>query len=124
MLSKKQEKEIQENVFKAALFELRTGRTIKQVAEILNMESSSVQRYLNDEERIIHIFNNTNSDELRDLVDLKPGDNFGKVVFDKIQENLKRNKQEGLSRGGITSTKNHKVIKNELGHFQGVKKSR
>ena len=103
MLSKAQEIEINEKVLKVTEEFINTGFSIEEVSNITGISKSSVQRYLNDEKRIVDL--------------------LGREAYDKIQEMLKYNKQEALSKGGYISTKNNMPIRDENGKFAGnVKK--
>ena len=103
MLSKAQEIEINEKVLKVAREFINTGYSIEEVSNVTGISKSSVQRYLNDEKRIVNL--------------------LGHDSYNKIQEMLKVNKQEGLSKGGSISTTNNTPIRDENGKFAGnVKK--
>ena len=73
-----------------------------EIGKALNMSSSSVQRYLNDEQTIKTY--------------------LGTECFDEIQRKLLENKKEGLVRGGKNYAKNNEFTKDELGRFTGSRR--
>jgi len=79
--------------------------TIEDVASITQISSSSVQRYLNDISSIEFIYG----------VDAKE-------TLIKLRERLNKNKDRGLSQGGIISTTNNEPIRDENGKFTGNKR--
>ena len=99
MVSEKQEREINEKILKVTEEFINTGFSIEEVAQITGISKSSVQRYLNDEKRIVDL--------------------LGHDAYNKIQEMLKINKQEALSKGGYISTRNNRPIRDENGKFLG-----
>lgn len=103
MLSKAQEIEINEKILKVTEEFINTGYSIEEVSLNTGISKSSVQRYLNDEKRIVDL--------------------LGRDSYETIQQMLKTNKQEALSKGGYISTKNNRPIRDENGKFAGnVKK--
>jgi DNA-binding phage protein len=102
MLSEEQQIRKSANVLKAARYFLKYGGSMVEVAKALNMSSSSVQRYLNDEQTIKEY--------------------LGEECFNEIQGKLLKNKKEGLVRGGKNSTQNNEFTKDELGKFTGSRK--
>lgn len=101
MTNEQQEKEIYLKILKVASEFLKTGASIEEVSKTTKISSSSVQRYLNDR-RIIEV--------------------LGQKEYDQIQNMLKIRKQEALRKGGINSVSNNEVVKDSLGHFNGVRK--
>lgn len=79
--------------------------SINQLSEIIHVSPSTIQRDLNDLEYIRMIY----ADE-------------AKEKFKQISERLKKNRKNGLSRGGINSTTNNVPIRDENGKFAGNKK--
>lgn len=101
MTSELQQKEIDKKVSLVVKEFLKTNDTISNIATKLSISSSSVQRYLNSE-RIVEL--------------------FGPEVKALIETKLAKNKQEGLSKGGIISTSMNEPIRDSEGHFIGNKK--
>lgn len=91
----------QENIKKVIEYFDNHGGTIDEIASNLNMSTSSVQRYLNDE-----LVSNLTSKE--DAL--------------RIKEYLKSMKKAGNKLGGINYSINNEAIKDELGHFKGSKR--
>lgn len=90
------EANLDEQVFYVALLELRRGLAIDELANFCKLPVATIKEYLNDKERIVKIFNATNSDELRNLVEYKkPTDNFGELVYETIQKNLQEYENDG-----------------------------
>lgn len=79
--------------------------TIDELSKIIGVSSSSIQRYLNDVEYIELIYGTE-----------------AKTILEKVSEKLKKNKNDGLSKGGINSTTNNVPIRDENGKFTGNKK--
>jgi len=76
--------------------------TNEELAQLVGLSSSSVQRYLSDP-AIKEIFN--------------------EETFNKIKELISNNIKDARRKGGINSFKNNEPIKNELGIFVGNKKT-
>ena len=102
MLSKEQEINIRKKILTVTSEFINTGYSIETVSKITGISSSSVQRYLNDKKRIISL--------------------LGKDTYDEIQEMLKHNKEEGLSKGGYISTLQNEAIRSADGRFIGNRK--
>lgn len=79
--------------------------SINELSKITKISYSTIQRDLND------------LDYIRMVYGYK-----SKEVFEKISERLKKNRKNGLSRGGIISTTNNEPIRDENGKFTGNKK--
>ena len=79
--------------------------SITELSKLTKISSSTIQRDLNDLDYIEKVYGNSS-----------------KEVFEKISERLKKNKENGLSRGGVTSTTNNIPIRDENGKFTGNKK--
>lgn len=106
MLSKAQQIEKKNRIkFAVDSFLEYENISINQLSRIINIPSSTIQRDLNDVESIIEIY-----------------DSKAKKVLEQISDKLKKNKVDGLSRGGITSTTNNVPIRDENGKFTGNKK--
>ena len=105
MLSAQQFEEKKEKVRKVVTTFLKGNYTINEVAKMTDISSSSVQRYLNDEEFISMCF----------------GSN-APIILTDIKDRLEQNKQEGLSRGGVNSTFNNVSFRDEMGHYNGSRK--
>jgi len=75
--------------------------SISELSNKTGIPTSTIQRDLNDYNRVVEI--------------------FGKDVFDEIQNWLKTSKKIGLSNGGKKSQQLYNYEKDELGHFKGVK---
>lgn len=71
--------------------------TNKELADITGIPKSSIQRYLTDQKLV------------ESLTDTE--------TYTLIKDSLLRNKQEGKVKGGINSSKNSVVIKDEAGKF-------
>lgn len=101
MLSEEQEELKRLKILRVAKHFMEHGGSMIEVGEATGVPASSVQRYLNDQEIIILL---------------------GREAYDSIQDKLKENKQEGLSRGGKNYYANNEFTKDELGKFSGSKK--
>lgn len=102
MLSEEQQKTKSANVLKTARYFLKHGGSMVEVGKALNISSSSVQRYLNDEQTIKEC--------------------LGAECFNEIQVKLLKSRKEGLIKGGKHSTQNNEFTKDELGRFTGSRK--
>ena len=105
MLSEAQARIKKENIAKVVRVFISTDYTIDEVAEQTKISSSSVQRYLNDEASIREIFG-LDAD----------------YIIPIIKNGLKKNKQDGLVRGGTNSSQRNVALKDELGHFKGSRR--
>lgn len=105
MKSKEQEQLIKERVklVVEALF-ISNVNSINELANKLRIPSSTIQRDLNNKELINEIFGTKS--------------NMNELISQKLQEF----KLQGFSRGGINSTNNNEYLRDEYGHFSGVKK--
>ena len=81
---------------------LKEKKTIKQISEETGISTSSIQRYLNDEELIKTVFNKN-----------------AEFISEEIKRRLKENKIEGLSLGGTNFAKSNNPTKDKLGRFTG-----
>lgn len=79
--------------------------SINELSRVTRISSSTIQRDLNDLEYIRMIYGGKS-----------------KEVFEKISERLKKNRKNGLSKGGTISTTNNEPIRDENGKFTGNKK--
>ena len=79
--------------------------SIKELSNNIGISSSTIQRDLNDIDFITLIYGEKS-----------------KEILIKINNKLKKNKINGLSRGGINSTINNEPIRDEDGKFIGNKK--
>jgi hypothetical protein len=101
MLSREQEEQKRLKILRVAKYFIEHGGKIDEVSIATGIPFSSIQRYLHDPLII---------------------NELGKDVYDAIQEKVKQNKQEGLSKGGRTYASNNKYTKNEAGKFTGSRK--
>ena len=79
--------------------------SINELSKITKISSSTIQRDLNDLDYIRMVYGGRS-----------------KEVFEKISERLKKNRKNGLSRGGTISTTNNIPTRDENGKFTGNKK--
>lgn len=84
---------------------LSNNVSITELATFINISKSTIQRDLNDIEYIREIYGGEAKDILK-----------------RISDKLKKNKENGLSRGGINSTTNNEPIRDANGKFTGNKK--
>lgn len=84
---------------------LSNNVSITELSTFINISKSTIQRDLNDIEYIREIYGGEAKDILK-----------------RISDKLKKNKENGLSRGGINSTTNNEPIRDENGKFTGNKK--
>ena len=105
MLSKSQQIEKEENIKKVVEAFLSSDVSINELSKMINISSSTIQRYLNDVDYITMIFGSSAKEKLM-LINAK----------------LKANKQKGHSKGGIISTTNNEPIRDENGKFTGNRK--
>lgn len=84
---------------------LSNNVSITELATFINISKSTIQRDLNNIEYIREIYGGEAKDILK-----------------RISDKLKKNKENGLSRGGINSTTNNEPIRDENGKFTGNKK--
>lgn len=102
MLSELQLKEKIEKIRIIVKSFLQYNVSINELSKIINIPSSTIQRYLQDKESICN--------------------EFGFQVYNDIQIRLVKNKELGNSKGGKVSTSRHSVLKDKEGKFQGVKR--
>lgn len=100
MLSKEQQLQKDLNILKTTNLFLAKPMSMEELSNKTGFSASSCQRYLNDK-RIIELLD--------------------KDVFNEIQNILKIQKHEALSKGGFISTKNNIAIRDENGKFIGNK---
>ena len=74
---------------------------IEEIAILMEVSSSSVQRYLND--------------PIAKTL-------FSKEQLEKVQNKLAKNKEKGVKKGGITSQQKNQYVKIKNGKFNGCKK--
>ena len=79
--------------------------SITELSRIVNVPRSTIQRDLNDIEYIQMIYIDKSKDILK-----------------QISEKLKKNKEQGVSIGGINSTTTYEPIRDKNGRFIGNKK--
>ncbi|MDD2203453.1 MAG: hypothetical protein PHT75_00450 [Bacilli bacterium] len=101
MLSKEQIEEKRLRILLVVKVFLEKGCSLAEVESTTGISSSSVQRYLHDEELISLI---------------------GVSTYETIQEKLLLNKKAALSRGGKNSALNNDIMRDDLGRFTGSKK--
>lgn len=89
------------NVSTAISLFLKKDCYIEEIAKIMEVSSSSVQRYLND--------------PIATLL-------FSKEEIEKVQNKLAKNKERGVKKGGITSQLKNQYVKTRYGRFNGCKK--
>lgn len=99
MLSENQIVEKEKKILIVVKSFLEGNKTIGEVAKETRISSSSVGRYLNDKEYITIL--------------------LGCNVYNAIQEKLKTNKEQGLSKGGKTSQKRYIPLKDSSGKYCG-----
>lgn len=102
MLSEEQKRQINLKILKVTSVFLETGASIEEVSERTGITKSSVQRYLNDSDRIIEL--------------------LGEEVNIEIQKMLKINKHFAVQSGGLKYAKNNISLKDEKGCFIGSMK--
>ena len=105
MLNNEQYNEKKEKVQTVVELFLSGKKMIRDISEETGISKSSVQRYLNDIEFINGIY----------------GDNAS-FIIEEIQRKLVENKEEGNKLGGDTFASNYESLKDEVGHFTGVRR--
>ncbi len=75
---------------------------LEELAQKINIPSSSIQRYL-QEKQIIEEY-------------------FGEEIYDMVREKINLNKAEGLSKGGTNFVNYNIAIKDEKGKFTGSRR--
>jgi len=105
VLSEKQEILIRKTIEILVDMFLNNNYTIKEMSQITKIPSSTIQRYLNDTERIKQIYPNSYFE-----------------IINKIKSKLEYNKLLGKIRGGTNYAANNESLKDEKGHFTGSKK--
>lgn len=101
MLSSEQEAKKRLKILTVAKYFIEYGGSNEEVSKATGISESSVQRYLHDPIII---------------------NELGQDVYDLIQKNIQKNKQEALVKGGKTYAENNNYIKDELGKFTGSRK--
>lgn len=107
MLSEDQRKEILKKM--SIIFTMtKTCESIKEIEEITNIPSSTIQRYLNKEEYF------------KDLVSLGilQGEEVEKAI-NYTKDWLNRSKKRGTIKGGVSSQKRYGYKKDNNGKFNG-----
>ena len=99
MLSDEQRKEIDYKVMKVVTAFIAHPYSMEKVSEITGISSSSVQRYLNDKNRIVGLFD--------------------EETYNYIQETLKEKTKLARRIGGLVSTTVNEPTRNENGKFTG-----
>lgn len=102
MLSEKQIKEINNRIRITIDFFITHDVTLKELSCILNIPFSTIQRDLNDINRIKEIYAGESEE-----------------VLALIREKLIKNKNQGLSNGGKTSSLTNEVLRDDNGKFTG-----
>ena len=105
MLNDNQYKQKYSNVYKCVELFLATGGTQKDIAKLLDLSQSSVDRYLKDDEFIDTIYKDQ-----------------AKSIKSQIKLRLEQNKLEGAKKGGLISQEVSPYLKNDNGHFIGSRK--
>lgn len=95
------------NKVKLILSLYQNTSSIREISEQTNIPTSTIQRYLNNEELIREVLTITKSKESYEELSLK------------IKEWLKKSKAEGHKRGGVNSQNLHSFSKDEEGKFLG-----
>lgn len=112
MLSKKQRLERLQN-FSKILVALPNCNSIGEISEVTKIPTNTIQRYLNDKKLYEEFFLEAGIVKEDMEVD---------EVFERIQNDLKEYKQNGLSKGGKKSQELHGYAKDENGKFIGGRK--
>lgn len=86
--------------------------SIKEISEKTGISTSTIQRYLNNEELIKEVLKITKISESYEELSLR------------IKEWLKKSKKEGHKRGGANSQSLHSFSKDDEGKFLGTGKNR
>ena len=102
MLSEEQNLKIEDKIKIVVKAFLSGEKTINEIEKETGISSSSIQRYLNKEEKLKEIYGSD-----------------ADFIIEEIKRKLEENKKEGLSRGGTNFAKNNNPTKDDLGHFTG-----
>lgn len=107
MVSKVQDNLINERIKKVVItFLEKPNITIKELSDELKIPTSTIQRDLNNFERISNIFGIENTPR----------------ILESIKIRLMANKKEGVSKGGMISTINNITLRDNEGKFVTVVK--
>lgn len=101
MLSTAQRKEKEMNISRTVKAFLETKKSNEELSKELGISSSSVGRYLNDEEYICEL--------------------FGYETFLAIQQILEDNKKKALSKGGKVTQSRYYQTRDSIGKYTGNK---
>lgn len=101
MLSSEQEAKRRLKILTVAKYFIEYGGSNEEISKATGISESSVQRYLHDPIII---------------------NELGKDVYDLIQKNIRKNKQEALVKGGKTYAENNNYVKDVSGKFAGSRK--
>lgn len=89
-------------------------KSIGEISEKTNIPTSTIQRYLNDKKMFMELF-------IQDIKVLQKIEE-AEQTYGKVQEFLRKSKEEGLSKGGKKSQELYGYEKDEYGKFRGSKK--
>lgn len=109
MISREQEERFNSETYILVNNLILNKCTIKQLSELTGVSKSTIQRRLNDENRIRSVFSSLGktSDEVYEIIS-------------EIKRILELNKENGLSSGGKTSQQRYEMLRDEDGHYNGV----
>lgn len=102
MLSKEQAAEKEKKILKCVRTFLKSNGNIQEVSKITGIPTSSVQRYLNEKETIL--------------------ERLGNDIYEAVQEQLRLNKEEGLSRGGKVTTSRYSYLRDNSGKYTKIER--
>ena len=109
MISKEQEERFNKETILLVSNLILNKLTIKELSELTGISSSTVQRRLNDENRIKNAYSG-----------LKKTTTEIEEIINEIKRILEINKENGLSNGGKTSQERYEMLRDEEGHYNGV----
>ena len=100
MLSNEQYLKIEDKI-KIVVKALLSGKkTINEIEKETDISSSSIQRYLNNEEKLKEIYGSD-----------------AEFIIEEIKRKLEENKKEGLRKGGINYAKNNNPTNDEINEY-------
>lgn len=109
MISNEQEEKFNNETYVLVNNFILNKTTIKQLSELTGISKSTIQRRLNDENRIRNVYSvlGKTSAEIDEIIS-------------EIKRIMELNKEIGLSNGGKTSQQRYEMLRDEEGHYKGV----
>lgn len=125
MVSEKQRIEMLRKL-SSILMVLNSCHNIDEITRKTGIPSSTVQRYLNRKDLLFGLLKDEGLFETtfqKSQTAIPNTYQFVEQTFEQNKEWLQNSKKEGLSRGGLESQRKYGYSKNEVGKFNGPKRS-